>query len=54
MSEPDEDPIARAERLVFEEEEANARATAGTGPRDEETGDELGAEVEAEAETDEE
>jgi hypothetical protein len=51
MTEPDEDPIARAERLVFEEEEANARATAGTGPRDEELADELGAEVESETDT---
>jgi hypothetical protein len=50
MSEPEEDPVARAERQVFEEEAANNRSTAGTGPIDEDHADELGAEIEAEEE----
>jgi hypothetical protein len=53
MSEPEEDPVARAERQVYEEEEANNRSTAGTGPNDEAWGDTLGAEVEADEEADE-
>ena len=47
MNQPDDDPVTRAERQIFEEEAANNRSTAGTGPIDEERGDELGAEVEA-------
>ena len=53
MSEPDEDPVTRAERQIFEEEAANNRSTAGTGPIDEARGDEMGAEIEAEIDEEE-
>jgi hypothetical protein len=36
-----------AERQVFEEQESNARATAGTGPRDDDQADELAEEAAA-------
>ncbi|HKD97642.1 MAG TPA: hypothetical protein VKB69_08570 [Micromonosporaceae bacterium] len=36
----------RAARQVFDEQESNARATAGEGPRDEEQANELAEEAE--------
>jgi hypothetical protein len=42
---PDEDAIERAQRRVFEEQEANARSTAGAGPRDEDSADEYATEA---------
>jgi len=48
MSTPQYDPdaVERAERAVFEEQESNARSTAGTSPRDDEQADELAEEAE--------
>ena len=40
------DEAERAARQVFEEQESNARATAGAGPRDEQQADELADEAE--------
>jgi hypothetical protein len=45
MTSPDEE-AERAARQVFDEQESNARATAGVGPRDEQQADELAEEAE--------
>jgi len=50
MTGSDAERLEDAERQVFEEQESNARATAGTGPRDDDQADEL-AEEAAEDET---
>jgi hypothetical protein len=43
---PDHEPDLRAaEQAVFDEQESNARATAGTSPRDEDQADELAGEA---------
>jgi len=48
MTTPAYDPgaVERAERAVIEEQESNARSTAGTSPRDDDQADELAEEAE--------
>jgi hypothetical protein len=50
MTTPEYDPeaVERAERQVFDEQESNERATAGTSPRDDDQADELADEAEDE------
>ena len=45
-SQYDPDAVERAERAVFEEQESNARSTAGSSPRDDDQADELAEEAE--------
>jgi hypothetical protein len=47
MSTDDERRLEEAEQAVFDEQESNARATAGTSPRDDDQADELAGEAEA-------
>ncbi|HEY1487208.1 MAG TPA: hypothetical protein VGF84_13960 [Micromonosporaceae bacterium] len=54
-SDADAKRLEEAEQQVFDEQESNARATAGTSPRDDDQADELAgeAELEEQAATDE-
>jgi hypothetical protein len=45
MTASDSERLEDAERQVFEEQESNARSTAGTGPRDDDQADELAEEA---------
>jgi hypothetical protein len=50
----DPERLEDAERQIFEEQQSNARATADSGPRDDDQADELAAEAAADEEAAEE